>query len=284
MLRGNLYGVTQLGGDKNCSYYGQAPGCGVVFKLMPPTDGQTQWTQQVLYAFKGGMRDGADPMAELTPGPGGVLYGATPDGGGIGCDGRGCGIVFKLTPPASGKTGWTETVLFRFWSLSNGHHPGRLTLGPNGTLYGAAQTGGDHGNGLIFQLTPPASGKGPWIETVLYRFQGGDDGRGPVDVIADGTGALFGTTGAGGGACNSSRGCGTAFKLTPPAAGRTDWTEAVLYRWKSGAGDGLIPGSGVVPDANGTLFGVTVQGGSHCRSFAPGCGTVFSLTGTGFTP
>src|SRR5205823_10140998 len=48
---GNLFGTTAQGGGTRCSGYG----CGTVFKLAP--DG----TETVLYAFKGGEKDGALP-------------------------------------------------------------------------------------------------------------------------------------------------------------------------------------------------------------------------------
>ena len=56
--------------------------------------------------------DGATPVAGLIADKQGALYGTT-TGGGTG------GTVFKLTPPAKGQTAWTETVLYRFWSLPN---------------------------------------------------------------------------------------------------------------------------------------------------------------------
>jgi hypothetical protein len=57
-------------------------------------------------------------------------------------------------------------------------------------------------------------------ETVLYKFKGGNDGANPhAGLISDSTGALYGTTWHGGGTgCVGGLGCGTVFKLTPPAA------------------------------------------------------------------
>jgi uncharacterized repeat protein (TIGR03803 family) len=50
--------------------------------------------------------------------------------------------------------------------------------------------------------------------TVLYNFRGGSDGANPqMTLVADQSGALYGTTAAGGGR-------GTVFKLTPPGQGR----------------------------------------------------------------
>jgi uncharacterized repeat protein (TIGR03803 family) len=103
--------------------------------------------------------------------------------------------------------------------------------------------------------------------TALYSF-GGPDGAGPLyGVIADKTGALYGTTVLGG-----SVGGGTVFKLTPNKSG---YSETVLYNFKGGF-DGNGPFSGLVADKKGALYGVTLEGGNGaCEA---GCGTVFKLT------
>jgi uncharacterized repeat protein (TIGR03803 family) len=120
------------------------------------------------------------------------------------------------------------------------------------------------------------------VETVLYSFQGGSDGATPfAGLIANDSGALYGTTlqGGNGGTCIyfSVDGCGTVFKLTPPAKGQTAWTEAVLYSFKGGSSDGAIPYVGLIADNQGALYGTTLEGGS-CPPNPSGCGTVFKLT------
>ena len=171
-----------------------------------------------------------------------------------------------------------STVLYRFRALGNGHYPNRLTTGPNGSLYGATEQGGISTCGVVFQLVPPASGKGLWTENVLYRFTCGASGGGPGPVVVDSAGALYGTTGGGG-----SGGFGLAYKLTPPAPGQTAWTETVLHNFAGSPKDGADPDFGLIHDAAGTLYGVTLRGG-NCTVSTSGCGTVFSLTGTGFAP
>ena len=69
----------------------------------------------------------------------------------------------------------------------------------------------------------------PWLEQVLYAFQGNHDGAIPYngDLIFDAAGNLYGTTSEGGGPgpnCEAF-GCGTVFELSP-SSGR--WTETVL--------------------------------------------------------
>jgi uncharacterized repeat protein (TIGR03803 family) len=102
--------------------------------------------------------------------------------------------------------------------------------------------------------------------TTLYSF-GGPDGAGPLyGVMADKTGALYGTTVSGG------AGAGTVFKLIPTESG---YSETVLYSFLGGY-DGDGPFSGLVADKMGSLYGVTLGGGNgQCIG---GCGTVFKLT------
>jgi len=60
------------------------------------------------------------------------------------------------------------------------------------------------------------------------------------------------------------------FKLAPPAAGQTEWTETTLYNFQGGS-DGAYPYGGVVRDSAKDLFGTTAEGGTH--KF----GTVFEI-------
>jgi uncharacterized repeat protein (TIGR03803 family) len=66
-------------------------------------------------------------------------------------------------------------------------------------------------------------------------------------------------------------GCGTAFELSPAAGGR--WT-GVLHNFSKNIDDGHYPNAGLIFDASGNLYGVTLVGGLN------GQGTVFELTAT----
>ena len=77
----------------------------VVLSLAPMASGQG--VETILYAFKGS-GDGAWPMGPVLE-YGGALYGTTYKGGSAGY-----GTIFKLTPPAQGKTAWTKTTLYSF--------------------------------------------------------------------------------------------------------------------------------------------------------------------------
>ncbi|HEX4159930.1 MAG TPA: choice-of-anchor tandem repeat GloVer-containing protein [Rhizomicrobium sp.] len=220
--------------------------------------------EKTLYAFRGG-NYGTYPWASLTADSAGNLYGTTYDGGSCNYS-SGCGIVFRLSPKGR------ETVLHTFTSGSDGGFPkGGLIMDKGGNIYGTAAAGGScgfgNGCGVVFKMTP--SGK----ETVLYTFQGGEDGIGPTGNLAmDDAGDLYGTTGAGGGnLANCQYGCGTVFELAP------DGTETVLYAFQGGS-DGSWPMGGVARDASGNLYGTTLWGGGS-PSCTFGCGTVFKISG-----
>ena len=82
---------------------------GTIYRLTPPTSGQTQWTFSVLYTFTGGF-DGGSPNSALVMDNGGTIYGTTQSGGSW----TNQGLVYKLTPPGPGQTQWTETPIYYF--------------------------------------------------------------------------------------------------------------------------------------------------------------------------
>ncbi|HXN49140.1 MAG TPA: choice-of-anchor tandem repeat GloVer-containing protein, partial [Bryobacteraceae bacterium] len=111
--------------------------------------------------------------------------------------------------------------------------------------------------------------------TTIRSFAGGNDGEYPFPVGRipfDSNGALYGTTAAGGGSGNN----GTVFQLVPPTVQGGAWTENVLYRFAGGA-DGRQPGTGLVFDAIGNLYGAT-QFGGNAQACGGGCGTIFELS------
>jgi hypothetical protein len=281
--RGALYGTAGGGPSSSLCFFGS---CGVVFKLTPPRLREANYSETVLWSFSGA--DGATPLAELFS-PNKNMYGTTAGGA------SGNGTVFKLMPPAPGQTAWTLTTLWSFSGGSDGATPttAALIADRTGALYGTTSTGGVASPacvfgtcGVVFKLTPPARGQTAWTETVLYAFSGGSDGGFPTaGLIADGKGSLYGTAILGGvNAPTCFGGCGVVFKLAPPAAGQTSWTETVLWSFLGSNGDGDLPAAGLLADENGALYGTTQFGGTlnACGGF--GCGVVFQLTGTGFVP
>ena len=101
-----------------------------------------------------GVSDGANPSAGLTAVAGGTLYGASYSGGSPSCNPPfGCGTVFSLTSSGTG-----YKVLHRFAGDNAGKSPQAGLVFKNGTLYGAARTGGDNacelGCGAVYKVTP----------------------------------------------------------------------------------------------------------------------------------
>ena len=158
-----------------------------------------------------------------------------------------------------------EKFAYSFQAGSDGDGPsGPVIVDKAGNIYGTTMAGGGSGCngggcGTVFNIVTD------WSESVLYAFQGGNDGDGPQNgVIEDSAGNFYGTT-EGGGVGNS----GTVFKLTPTG------TETVLYAFRQAAG-GFAPEAGLIMDRARNLYGTTYYGdGTSCKG--AGCGTVFKL-------
>jgi uncharacterized repeat protein (TIGR03803 family) len=265
---GALYVTAEYGGQS----FGFA-GCGTVIKLTPPGKGQNTWTETTIWTFTDG-NDGCSPGNGLIIDKSGALYGTATNGGK-----NGYGTVFELIPPQGQQTAWTEQTLWAFADGADGAFSfAPLTAGKGGVLYGTTYEGGTNDDGVVFSLTPPKNGNGPYTEQTVWTFTGGNDGAYPeAPVTLDKSGVLYGTTSYG---ANKN---GSAFKLTPPAQRHGAWTETTL--WDFSGTDGSQPCAGLTADKHGVLYGTTYQGGSgtNCGG-ASGCGVAFSLTGTGFVP
>jgi uncharacterized repeat protein (TIGR03803 family) len=105
-------------------------------------------------------------------------------------------------------------------------------------------------------------------EQVLQRFSGVNGATPQGALVIGAAGALYGTAETGGNFFS-----GMVFKLVPPAAGQTLWTETHLYDFcaTKGCVGGTLPLAGLTPDGTGGFFGTTSVGGAH------GNGTVFHL-------
>lgn len=270
---GNLYGTTDQGGF--CSTSDGITVCyGSVFRLMPPSHSGGTWTESVLYRF--GVTGLSDPHGGVILDAQGNLYGTTYIGGDSLYD---LGGVFKLSPPTSGGTTWTETTLFEFVLTNGGAPNGSLIFDGFGNLYGTTLIGGTSGYGTAFELSPPASGNGPWVEAILYDFLTNGDGNSPLaELIFDTAGNLYGTDWMGG---QDNR--GTVFQLTPASSPGSTWSETTLDTF-SGGGNGSEPRGGLIFGLGGSLYGTASQGGSgqvtnNCRldGYAWTCGVVFRL-------
>ncbi len=238
-----LYGVTSAGGT-GCATQG---GCGTVFSITPGG------TYAQIYAFKGALSDGANPGVPLIA-IGNTLYSTTLYGGAnnagtvfsIGTDGTenvlysfggahdgrypnapvrqvghllyttteyggafGNGAVARLT--SAGK----EHVAYAFAANgANGFEANSGLIMANGVLYGTTTGGGQsgcggYGCGVVYALTKDGT------QSVVYTFQGGNDGAQPWGELIYADGVLYGVTTSGGGTGCGGSGCGTVFAITP---------------------------------------------------------------------
>lgn len=247
----------------------------VVTALSVSKPGQAQ-TYTILHSFTGGL-SGADPVG-LAMDAAGNLYGATYGGGNSGtiCGAIGCGTVFKL---AHKNGSWTFNSLYAFTGGSDGASPfAGLAIGPNGIVYGTANSGGGGGGGCgtsgcgtVYSLQPtpsfPRNALAPWLETTLHKFQGPpNDGNNPglATPLIDPAGNLYGTASGG------TAGQGVVFELTRSSG---VWTESIIHNF-SGS-DGSQPLAGLTIDPTGNLYGTTAYGGAY------NYGAVYELTRSG---
>ena len=215
----------------------------------------------------------------------GGIYTTAFGGGATGgsCGTFGCGTIFKLIPPANGQTAWTGQTLYAFQPGTDGALPlAGVIAGKDNVLYGTTYSGGLNGHGTVFAAFPPPKGQTAWKEQILWNFTGGADGAAPLaPVILDNTGALYGTAAFGGnpgGLCAGLNGCGTIYKLSLQGG---VWTQTTL--WDFSGPDGASPTGALAPDNTGNLYGTAYNGGPNACS-GNGCGVVFSLAGTGYSP
>lgn len=143
---GELFGATYFGGV-----------AGNLFEV------STSGVFKVLYDFQRGGTSGSYPGFLL--GADGLLYGTTSAGGGTGCGGLGCGVVFVATLSGS------VSVLYTFAQVVSGKEvssptPGALVRGTDGNLYGITESDGAYGAGTVYRLTPAG------VKTILHSFGG----------------------------------------------------------------------------------------------------------------
>ena len=245
----NFYGVTAAGGTVND---------GTVFEVSPPATAGYPWTESAIYSFckTTSCPDGEEPNPGLIMDTAGNLYGTTELGGS-----ENVGVLYELSPkPASGcplgsylGQGWCGAVLHNFCSEANctdGRYPnGALIEDSAGNLYGTTNSGGSMSDGVVFELSPPATASDAWTETVLYNFCSVTectDGAYPsAGLLKDGAGNLYGTT-----CCDGAADLGGAFELSPPTTAGGTWTQTVLYNFTDGGGT-----YGLIMDGAGNLYG-----------------------------
>jgi hypothetical protein len=246
---------------------------GDAYELSPNSNGT--WTTTTVAADAG--------VATLAIDKAGHLFGTNSAGGKLVCGSSGtedCGSVFEIARQSDGT--WNYKTIFRFSSNSTGYFPlsTGLTLDAEGNLYGSAQLAnskcsGGNGCAIVFKLSRPAVEGAAWTETLLHAFEGGNDGFWLNAALSvDSRGAVYGTSIEGGsGFCTSNGtevGCGTAFRLKPPAEQGGLWTET-LYSFQGGSDGNSPEGSLLVDEKTGSVYGTTVFGGAY------NSGTIFEI-------
>lgn len=133
-----------------------------------------------------------------------------------------------------------------FWPVFSG-----VVRGPDGTLYGTTEYGGDYscgvyyaGCGTVYKVTPRGE------EVILHSFTTTEGNTPFAEPALDGSGNLYATV-----CCNGQGGQGAIFKLA------SDGTFTDLHDFTGGS-DGGSP-NGVAVDSKGNVFGTTLEGGAN---------------------
>ena len=182
---GYFYGTTSAGGTN---------GNGTVFRIAFDGAGfqvLRQFSATVIDATTGFAEnaDGAAPLAGLTNGNDGLLYGVTRSGGT-----NGLGVIFSMTPDGS-----TYTVMHTFDGPDGAVPSGELLLGSDGKLYGATSAGGVNSNGettafgTIFSIDRAGTGFAR-----LYSLDGSAGNTPTTRLLEISSGRFIGTASAGG--------------------------------------------------------------------------------------
>ena len=202
----------------------------------------------LLHAFSGS--DGLLPVAPVILGKDGKLYGITIDGGGVYFG----GTLFTLSTD-----GTVFNTLYAFHENQTGPQgPGSgLLQTKSGDFYGAAG-GGANADGVIYKCTTNG------VVTVLHSFSG-TDGSSPEGVVLGKDGKLYGAAAVGG-----SGGSGTLFSIDADGAGFS-----TIYNFSSSGVDGNWPITPLIQGSDGTLYGITIYGGTN------GMGNVFAVSTSG---
>jgi len=252
---GNLYGTTSRGAAASNSSCG-SNGCGTVFKV------SFAGALTTIYTFQDGA-DGAQPLAGLTLGTNGNLYGTTSAA-------ITSGTIFKID-----STG-TFSTLFQLNGINGGQVNFPLVESLDDTyLYGMTSGGGTlsdcggNGCGTIFRYAFNGT------FNLLYTFTYGSNMLSGLTQGVDTN--FYGALATGGNLsdCGGS-GCGTIFKLAGISSVLT------LYTFSGGATGGQ-PLSSFFPASDSNFYGTTISGGNtgDCASTvdtSAGCGTVFQFT------
>jgi uncharacterized repeat protein (TIGR03803 family) len=316
--KGDLFGTTSAGGSGGNGTLFEIQNTGTVAVPIYASGPTTL----VSFGSNGSNgSNGELPNGRLIADSNGNLFGTTETA--IGADGYGTAFEIKNTGTVSAPvyTGGATTLVTFGFSGSSGIYPeGGLVADANGDLFGTTSGGGANGDGAVFEIQNIGTVSAPVYASApitLVTFNGSNGAEPYAGLTVDSNGNLFGTTLKGG-----ASGTGTVFEIqntgtvaapvyasnpitllyggSPEARlivdangdlfGTTDssvfeikntGTVAVpVYSTPTTLGGGLsgLTVAGLTVDANGNLFGTTSGDGGP-----RGYGTVFEITGAGFT-
>ncbi len=287
---GFLYGVASIGGPTSAS-------AGTIFKVSKSGTGFV-----VLQTFCTSCTTGGFPNS-VVAGTDGNLYGTTTAGGFFpsngSCEGLGCGVVFRLTPPG------TYTVLHALNGTTDDSVPLGVIQASDGSLYGTTQ---GTGTGTLFRVIPFSK-----QFTTLHNFAGGVSSLNRLGQASNGL--LYGVTRPVGGSTvtvYSSTLAGSVQNLvsiTLPAAKKFGvgpllqasdgnlWTTstvggpsnygqvlavsesgAIVHQLPLNGTNGAFPVAGVIQAKNGTIYGTTTDRGTDTGGNLA-FGTIFTISG-----
>ena len=186
----------------------------------------------------------ASTLAGVTPGPDGMLYGVTYDGGT-----SNNGTIYRTDPALS-----SVTVLHNFNGAGDGSVPyDELIFDPaSSKFFGTTSRGGPSNFGTIFEFDPATNA----LTTLISDFGGYSQ---PQGLYVSSGNFIYGI------AAHSN---GAVFRLAKNGTGFT-----ILHAFTdfSALPQALTLGSA------GKLYGVTLYGGIICDPNYNGCGTIFRL-------
>jgi uncharacterized repeat protein (TIGR03803 family) len=201
---------------------------------------------------------GVLPAGELLMDADGNFFGANTQGGA-----NNGGTIFELIPNGPGE--FTYKELYECSRNFDCTLPvGSLVMDQSGNLYGSTLFG------HVFEISRSASGAS--TASVLYDF--GAQIAPPSSLALDAGGNLYGINPTGG-----RSNLGYVFELSPSQGG---WSLTHLHDF-SGSDGAATSGktenqiAGLIFDAQGSLYGVTLAGGTS-KNCTGGCGVVFKLT------
>ncbi len=230
---GALYGTSREGGTF---------GRGTVYKI----NAAGTRTRVVALTGTAGAAPGQTARGALVLAPNGSFYGVAERGGAADA-----GVLFRILPSG------TYSVVVAFGAGGPRSPRSGLVMGGDGMIYGTTAFGGSADAGTLIQLNPASDSS-----VVLAEFTGSGGARPEGDLVPGIDGKLYGTCVEGG-----TDGFGSVFSWSAEAGLET----LVSFTGEGGAapgaggvddGLGLVHTGGILPSADGTLYGVAAGGGA----------------------